>query len=460
MTAIPLLSGVVGTETGEFVRTYPKNLEPVIVDSKISKGQLRAAPGAIQQGTGPGVDRGGIFWNGQLYRVMGTKLVAIGAGGTLTELADVGDGGRCWFDYGFDRLGIGSGKRLYYYTPADGLAQNTDPDLGDVIDGIWIDSFFMATDGTYVVVTELTDPMQIKPLKYGSAEEDPDPITGLLKYRDEAYVIGRHTIQPFKNVGGNGFPFATDLGVTIPFGCVGPWAKCLWGDGFAFVGSGRDQGLNVYVAGLTATAQPIGCRELCLALDGLPDPTVIEIEARTDRGEQRLLVHLPSETWVFPLAASTSAGQPIWYKLVTDKNGYRCRNAVKAYGNWIVGDTQSGAYGYLTDTDARHFGIETSWQFEAGLLYNEAVGAILDSLELVGLPGRGGSGAVFMSMTRDGETWTMERALSLLAANRNRRLAWRPHRRIGNYLGLRFRGTGTSLPGIAALEAKLRPLTS
>jgi hypothetical protein len=40
---------------------------------------------------------------------------------------------------------------------------------------LWIDSFFMTTDGTYVIVTELSDPMQVKPLKYGSAEEDPDP---------------------------------------------------------------------------------------------------------------------------------------------------------------------------------------------------------------------------------------------------------------------------------------------
>jgi hypothetical protein len=248
--------------------------------------------------------------------------------------------------------------------------------------------------------------------------------------------------------------------VTIPFGCVGPRSKCLFGDGFAFVGSARNEGLNVYVAGLQGSAQAIGNKELCDALDALADASVVEVEQRANRNERRLFIHLPAETWVFLLNASTSAGEPVWYKLVTDASGYRCRNAVDAYGLSIVGDTQSGTFGYLTSEDRRHFGTVPQWQFEAGLLYNESLGAILHSVELVGLPGRGGDGAVFMALTRDGETWGPERAVKLFRARRNKRIAWRPHTRIGNYLGLRFQGSGTVLPGIAALEAKLAPLTS
>lgn len=459
MVAVPLLSGVTGSETGEFVKTYPLNLEPVIVDSKISKGQLKAYPGAVQLGTGPGVDRGGIFWNGLLYRVMGSKLSSIDAQGVVTQIGDVGDGGRVSLDYSFDRLAVASNGRLYHYLPGTWPARVTDEDLGAVHDLIWIDGYFMTTDGTYVVVNELNDPTQIKPLKYGSAEEDPDPIVGLLKYRNEAYVLGRYTIQALRNVGGNGFPFAAQRGATIAFGCVGRHAKSLFGDGFAFVGSGRAEGLNVYVAG-QGTAEPFGCRELCDELDALADPSVVELEARNSRAEKRLLVHLPDQTWMFLLEASKAAGTPVWCRLKTDENGYRCRNAVDAYGMSIVGDSQSGMFGYLADSEDDHFGIDVGWQFEAGLLYNEAVGAILHSVELVGLPGRGGEGTVFMSMTRDGGRWTIERAVTRAAGERTKRIAWRPHSRIGNYLGLRFRGVGNALPGIAAIEAKLTPLTS
>jgi hypothetical protein len=254
--------------------------------------------------------------------------------------------------------------------------------------------------------------------------------------------------------------FATDLGVTIPYGCVGPAAKSRFSDGFGFVGSARNEGLNVFVAGLEGSARPIGCRGVCDALDALPDPSVVEVEERSDRNEYRLLIHLPQETWVFLLNASTQAGEPIWFRVITDDNGYRCRNAVKAYGLTIVGDTQSGAFGYITTDDARHFGIEVESGFDAGMLYNQGQGAIIDSIELVGLPGRGGDGAAFLSMTRDGETFSAERSVKLLANNRARRIAWRPHARIGNYLGLRFRFAGAMLPGIASLEAKLRGLSS
>lgn len=459
MPQVPLLSAVAGSEAGEFVQTFPHNLEPVLVDNKISKGQLKAVPGTLSLGTGPGPDRGGITWDNVHYRVLGTSLVRISADGMVSLLGDVGSGGRCWFDYSFDRLMVGSGDRLYYYDPSHGLIQVTDTDLGRVIDGLWIDGYTMTTDGTYVVVTELSDPTSVMPLKYGSAEEDPDPITGLLKYRDEAYVLGRNTIQLLKNVGGNGFPFITQKGGTIPFGCVGPTAKTLLGDGFAFVGGARNEQLNVFIGG-QAQATPIGNRTVCKALNALSDPSTIQLEQRVSQAERRLLIHLPEETWVFLVQASIIAGEPIWYTIKTDENGYRCRNAVEAYGMSIVGDTQSGAFGYLTDQNRFHYGIDPGWGFDCGMLYNQALGAIVHGIELTGLPGRGGDGSIFLSMTRDGETYSAERSVIVRANERNKRMVWRPHVRIGNYLGLRFRGAGAALPGIAACEVKAVPLTS
>lgn len=459
MTAVPLLSGINGSETSEFVRSFPLNLEPIIVESGISNGQLRATPGAIQTGTGPGIDRGGIFWGGAHYRVFGTKFCRIDSDWSVTTLGDVASGGRCAFDYSFDRLAIWSGGHLYYYAVASGLTQVTDADLGSSIDGIWIDGYFMSTDGTYVVVTELSDPTQVKPLKYGSAEEDPDPITGLIKYRTEAYVLGRYTTQVFEDAGGNGFPFADRKGAGFPYGCVSPTAKASFGDGFVFVGSGRNEGLNVYLAG-QGTASQIGCRELCDALDALSDPAIVEVETRTSRNEQRLFVHLPEETWVFLLNVTTGTQRPVWYRCKTDTNGYRLRNAVDAYGQVIVGDSQSGAFGYLTTTEDRHFGIEPGAQFDCGMIYNDGLGAIVHSVELIGLPGRGRAGSVFMSMTRDGETYGAERAVAFIPSERSKRIAWRPHVRIGAYMGFRFRVAGGALPGVAACEVKAVPLAS
>lgn len=455
---VPLLSGIVASPAAEFIRTWPLNLEPVAIDSKISKSQFRAPPGAISTATGDGRDRGGIVWSGRHYRVMGTKLYEASTNGELTLIGDVGGNlTRCALDYSFDRLIIASGLRLSYFD-GESLTVLTDPDLGDVVDAIWIDGYTMTTDGIYAIVTELSDPMQVKPLKYGSAETDPDPITGLLRYSEEAYVLGRNTIQVFRNVGGSGFPFAPIDGGTIPFGCVSAQAKCLFSDGFAFVGSARGEALNVYIGG-KGTAQPFGNKALCDALAAVKDETAIELEARVYGAEQRLVIHLPDESWCFLANASRDLGEPIWYRLKTGAQPYRLRHMVEAHGKMWVGDSQGfGNFGYLTDQALTHWGVEPDWQFEAGLLYNSGQGAIVHSVELIGLPGRGGASTIFLSRTRDGETWTTERELLVELGQRGKRMQWRPHVKLSNYMGFRFRGTGTMLPGIAALEVRAQAL--
>jgi len=454
---IPLLSGLVGSNQAEFKLSYPKNMEPVPLENGISKGQLRMASGAIQTDTGPGTDRGGVFWNELCYRVMGTRFGYITNLGAWQEIGDVGDGGPCAFDYGFDRLAINSGNRLYYFDGAN-LTQVTDPDLGDVYDLIWIDGYYMTTDGTSVVVTELSDPTSVLPLKYGSAEEDPDMVVGLLKVSNEAQVLGRHTIQVFRNVGGNGFPFQTIRGATLPYGCVGPRAKCIIDGGYAFVGGAKNEGLSVWLVSPSGgSVQRISTRTIDDDLDAVSDPTQIEIEARGTRGERRLIVHLPEgKSWVFLAEASAKARDLVWYEAETDGT-YNIRHAVSAYGRMVVG-SPTGEVGFLSDDTPDHFGQPVEWRFDCGLIYNAARGGVVRQVELVGLTGRGDA-PVSVSVTRDGQTWSIERPNSIgVLGQRARRICWRLNLKFSRFIGLRFRGRG-GMPGIAACEADIEALS-
>ena len=74
---IPILSGVYTDGSPDFRTSYPVNMVPVPKEQGISNGYMRPADGIAQLGTGPGVDRGGINWNGKCYRVMGGSLVRI-----------------------------------------------------------------------------------------------------------------------------------------------------------------------------------------------------------------------------------------------------------------------------------------------------------------------------------------------------------------------------------------------
>lgn len=459
MTAIPLLSGIKATEAGDFAIAYPLNLEPVPTKSGLSEGYVRAAPGSKQFATGPGKDRGGIDWNGVHYRVMGTTLVSVTQAGAVTAIGDVGSGGAVSLAYGFDRLAINSGTSLYYWNSA-ALTQVTDPDLGSVLDMLWFGGFYVTTDGTSIVVTQLTDPTQVDPLKYGSAEADPDPILALFKLRGELYALGRYTIQTFSNVGGSGFPFQANLAATVPVGVVGSRARCDFYQTLAFVGSGRGEASAVYLLD-GGNALKISTRAIDDELAKVADQSSIVVESRMSRDERRLLVHLPDKTLVYLANASRISGQAVWYIAASGSAGdeqYRLQNAVYVYGKWICGDTASSSLGVLSDDDPDHFGDPVAWELHTQLTYNDGKGAILHDIELVGLPGRGKPKPVaFLSFTEDGETYTQERACSTgVRGDRQKRVQWRPHKRFSNYMGCRFRGSGTA--GWAVCQANFEAL--
>src|ERR1043165_438557 len=184
MSQIPVLSGIATDGNAEFRTAYPVNLIPVPKISGVSQGYLRPADGIVLHGTGPGVDRGGINWDGVCYRVMGSNFVSVASDGTVTTIGSVDAGSdTAKFDYSFDRLAIVCGGNAYYYN-GGALSRITDTDLGIVFDVKFVDGYFMFTDGTFLVITELNDPTSIAPLKYGSAETDPDATQGVLKVRN------------------------------------------------------------------------------------------------------------------------------------------------------------------------------------------------------------------------------------------------------------------------------------
>lgn len=460
---VPLLSGITADETAEYKISFPTNLEAVAVNNKLAEAQFRITAGASSFATGPGTDRGGINWNNVMYRVMGTKLCSVSSSGTVTQLGDVGGSDRVTLDFRFSDLIIRSGTNLFYYNPTAGLRQVTDVNLGPVVDMMWIDDYTMTTDGKYVIVNNLADPMHILPLNYGAPEEDPTPITGLIKLYDEAYVMQTNRIEVFQNVGGLGFPFQPQIGASIPVGCVGPHAKCLFADTIAFVGSTRNEGLGVYTAGW-GKADRISPRWVDDQLAAVADPSTIVLENRTYRAERRLLIHLPDKTLCFLANATRDLEQPAWCILQSGEGQpYRLRNAVECYGKWYVGDLNSSAIGILTDTVGPHFGQDSEWRFDVGAISNEGKGGILKSAELIGLLGRapfGENPTMFMSITTDGENWSLERPLPMgRDGQRSQRLQWRPMFLFRTWFGMRFRGYNAAQPGFAELQVEIEPLS-
>jgi len=497
---IPILSGAYSDGNADFRVSYPLNLTPVAQAQGISTGYLRPADGIIgfaevtteyvsiltrdgseilardgsqivarsiasTIGIGPGLDRGGIEWLGTLYRVMGTSLVSISAAGAVTTIGTIPGTDRVIMVYSFDYLAIAGDGKLFLYNGTT-LTQVTDPDLGTVVDVVWVDGYFMTTDGEFLVITELNNPFAVDPLKYGSSEIDPDPVVGLIKLRNEIYAINRHTIEVFQNVGTTGFPFERIQGAQITRGSVGVNANCAFLDQIAFIGGGMGEGVAVWL-GVNGNSVKISTREIDIVLADYTEAqlALAFMETRTDKDYRQLMIHLPDKTLVYDGAASAVLQQPVWYCYSSslDGNGrYRSSKLVYAYGRWNTADTQTAAFGYLVDNVSTHWGQTVGWNFQTQIIYNESRGVVVHDLELVALTGRIALGAdpqISTQYSQDGITYSQPKFVKAgKIGDRSKRLVWMQQGSFRNWRLQRFSGTSDAFLSFARLEARLEPL--
>lgn len=460
---IPIINGIFTDNAADYRTSYPLNLVPVPKQNGVANGYLKKADG-IELFCGAdkgGIDRGGINWNGICYRVIGSQLWQVSEQGVCTSIGSIASGEQCSFTYSFDRLGIASGGNLYYLQDSE-LTQVTNANLGTVVDVEWIDGYFVTTDGEFIIQTELNDPTQVSPTKYGSSEADPDPIVGLMKVRNELVVLNRYTIEVFDNQGNAGFAFVRVDGAMMTKGLVGTHGKCLFAQSFAFVGSGKNEPCSVYL-GANGGITKIATREIEQIISSYSDAQLskIVLEAKEQDMHQHLYLHLPDKTMVFDYAASQVMQQPVWFELSSSSNGigaYRAINHVWCYNKWIVGDRFNSNVGVLSNKISSHYGEPVAWQINTTFLYNGGQSGQIKSIELVGLTGRTNNNPdpqVFLSWTKDGMTWSNERLHRQgMRGQYSQRIIWL--RAIGMFrqmVGLKFRGCDDSLASFTAIEA-------
>lgn len=463
---IPIINGIYTDQNADYGTSYPINLIPVPKDVGVNNGYLKPAEGLELLCEINGLDRGGIVWNDVHYRVIGNKLVSISKDAEITEIGELAnDNKQVILKYSFDRLAIATANKLFYYN-LDTLIEVTDPDLGVVIDLEWIDGYFMTTDGSYLVVTQLTDPTQIDPLKYGSSESDPDKIKSLLKLRNEIYALNRHSIEVFDNVGGSGFPFQRVNGGLINKGTIGTSANCVYMDTIAFLGSGLNESPAIY-SGINGNATKISTREIDAILSIYTEEQLSDtlLEVRVFKNHQLLYIHLVDRTLVFDGAGTQAMDAPIWYILtssISNFETYQARNFVYFNNKWYFGDPTTNRLGYLVENKSSHFDNIVRWEFGTTIFYNNSRGAIIHELELVCLAGRvafGKTPTIYTSYSLDGLTWSVPKFISAgLQGQYLKRLVWRQQGMLSNFRIQKFTGTSDAFINVTRLEAQLEAL--
>jgi hypothetical protein len=467
MTQIPILSGIYADTTPALRTAYPVNFFAVPKENGISQGFLRPGDGLTEWTATADTCRGQIVWQGVLYAVIGADLCSVSSSGVVTTIGSVStDGLPVTLDYGFDDLAIASDGNLFLYNPTAGLRQNVDPDLGTVNDVLWVDGYYMTTDGEFLVVTELNNPLAVNPLKYGSSEADPDPIIAILKLRNEVVALNRHTIEMFDNIGGSLFPFQRIEGAQVEKGCIGKDACCIYMEAVAFLGSGFNEQPSVYVAA-NANAVKISTHEIDTLLEAYTEAELSAaiLEARNEGSHQFLYMHLPDRTLVYDGGASRDLQAPVWTVLTSTLEGfsqYRARHLCYAYNAWRCADPQANRLGYLRRDISSHYGQTVRWEFGTLIVYNGGSGVLFNALELMALTGSvalGEDPAISTSYSIDGLSWSIDRTISLgTIGNTTKRLLWSKQGKMTDRRIQRFQGTSDAHASFMRLEAALEPL--
>jgi hypothetical protein len=131
---IPITSGIYTDGNSDYRVAYPVNYVLVPMVNGVNNSFLRPAYGIETFANIAGEDRGGINWDGVHYRVIGQSLYKINQDATYVSLGTIPGTDKVKIDYGFDRMSIAANNGLYYYKQSEGVTQNTDVDLGVVLD--------------------------------------------------------------------------------------------------------------------------------------------------------------------------------------------------------------------------------------------------------------------------------------------------------------------------------------
>lgn len=415
---INLLKGdKAGTET-DYRDYLPVNMSAILRPIFDAAGYMLQQPGLTQYGTGAGADRRGIYNERQSnhFRVSGESFIEVTPGGVSTILGAIPGADTASLPYSFNTQGIIANKRFYLYDPSGGFREVTDPDLGDPIDGVWVDGYYFLTDGEFIYHTDLVDESAIDPLKFATSEYSPDPTLGVALTPDnKVMVFNRYSIEYFINVATANFAFTRVVTRAVKAGIVGTHCKAEILNQWFIMGGRKEEDVGIHVVGI-GNAIKVSSREVDKVI-GQYNETELStavLEARVEDDYQYLIVHLPNETLLYNVRVGQKVGyEQAWSIIksgVLGNDPWRGKFGVfeSRKGVWVYGDKIDSKLAILDDTVATHYGEIAEWVLNTPFLMLESQS--IDEFQVEILPGFTvtSDASVFLSLTYDGVTHSKE----------------------------------------------------
>lgn len=296
------------------------------------------------------------------YFVNGSHLYRVDANGSYTDIGNIYSTSRVSIaNNGTKMVIVNPGATAWVYDSSLGtLTQITDPDFITSDTVVFKDGYFIftATNGRVFFCSEINDPLNFDPLKFGTAEIDPDDIIAAWVDHNELFVLGKKTTEQYQDVGGTGFPFQRIEGANSQKGCYAKFSLCTFDNTFLFVGGGNNETAAIWKAVGSSNVQKISTAAIDYQIQQFTRDEISTAFAWTYSWQGSFFAgftfessRIPSKTFVFDATSSALSGKMVWHERQTGMtdNRWRVNAIVAAYGKILVGDSVSGKVGIIQD---------------------------------------------------------------------------------------------------------------
>lgn len=299
----------------------------------------------------------------------------------------------------------------FIFTIDGGLNQISDPDFdGPVSSVVYVDGFFLFTkkDGNTFFISAIRNGFSYNALDFSGADVDPDPIRAPFILKNEVFIFGSQTMEPFQNIGGAGFPFIRIEGGVQDKGLDAPFSLVEIDGNMAFIGSADKEDAAIWLSN-GGKPQKISSTAIDNQIRTYSDSVIENAFAATysQSGALFAVFTFPGEeTFVYEAVSG------FWHTRESTtneaQNTWRVSNIIQAYGELIVGDLVSNKFGQIDKEVFTEYGELIKRRFVLPPLDNGGNPFFINSIELVGETGQGNTvdpasdPQVLHSSSRDG----------------------------------------------------------
>jgi hypothetical protein len=443
-----------GSET-DYRDALPVNMTAVLRPVLGAQGYMIQEAGLTEFGNSPGVCRGAI-WNERLqmhFRIQGTQFGRVDGNGAFTFLGTVPGEDTVSLPYSFNTQGIIASGRFFQYSPGGGFIEITDPDLGNPIDGVWVDGYYFLTDGEFLYHTDINDETSIDPLKFATSEFSPDPTLAVGLTNDNKVIVpNRYTTEYFVNVATDNFAFQRVATRAVKIGIVGTHAIVEISQNWFMLGGRKEESVSVHQLGV-GSATRVATREVDKIIGQYNETELASVvmESYEEDGYSHVILHLPNHTLKFNYTLAQAAGiEQAWTIIKSDVQGddqWRGKHGIfeTRLGEWVFGDKIDGRYGILDSTTALQYGQIVEWILFTPFVYLETQS--IDEVQIETIPGftTTNDATVFVSLTYDGVTHGLEYTMQYGSpADYGKRFIRYRFGYVSDWFALKFRGATRS----------------